>query len=773
MCSSFVGSRRYPAAASLTSRKRVVGSIGVLCLSLALATTASALDDPRFPGGGGIGRGPGGGIFDPTNPVPSPLPPPPQPTPIPDLARPGLSLLERGTGTMKFKWCDGSRIETGNHLWRTNDPMAPIEGDIAKLGGQIVMDLPASPNGCKEFVDGSIVVDPLPPIGSTKALPGILHGSLKPDTLYCYQIVPHDHFSEFADYMSSVVCSFTRERPSRSVWRAQLVIRTGNGSSDGTDDAVDVALNRRYMGALYEDLAGWEEPYGNLTKLDRPGDDHERGAVEVYDLNLDHISDMGDITEVSIMKSGDDEWCVAGVALLINDETMIEKTFSPCKRAKYEYVLGITHEELRASPVWSTYRPNLVPADAAQRLLRGETVRILEITRGDLEKRIEGIVGHAISGTSLEWGSLEGGAYVEVSRVDTQTVHVDLDLEADVTGFNPKVDVDFELRFTMACSGSGIDFTVETVPDSFDVNADASWTTQALAGIFCSGADGFVGQDCPVRVESTIESRVREKFAPIANVIRFDLGDAAAACGTVFEPVARITPAGGLVIEVRSLVSPPGPTAQPTPKPTPQPTPSPAPTVGVQTRALRLTDDATPPIDPDLRRLVFRSRPAPSDVVAPDFDSVGDPTVEGAELFVYRVGGDPGDVARIALPAARWRRTGDASSRGYKYVDKKGKEGPITKIVVGGGKVTIKGRGNGLYELAGAPQGQMALRLRLGRGVTWCAAALAKPPLARNDSTVKFLGVPGSPAPITCPDVPGVAGSASRAFLDRVETLLD
>lgn len=755
------------AVARSSSAPQLVASIGGLCLSLVLATGAAALDNPRFPTGPTL---PGnGGVFEP-------LPPPPQPTPIPPIARPGLTILERGTGTMTMSWCDNSASETGNHLWRTSNPLAPIEADIAAVGGHIAYDLPASPNGCHEIVDGSIVANPLPPIATAKSLTDILHGDLQPDTLYCYQVVPHDHFSEFADYMSRVVCSYTHERPARSVWRAQLVLRTAGGSSDGTDDQVDVALNRRYLGALYEYLAGYEQPVGNLTKLDRPGDDHEKNAVEIYDLNLNTIGDMGDITEISIQKSGSDDWCLKGVALLINDETIFEKSFAPCKRATHESVLYVSHEELRAAPAWPTYRADLVPADAADRLLRGETVPILTISRGDLEKRIEGIVGHSISGTSLEWGALEGGAYVESTPVDASTVHVDLDFEADVTGDNPWVDVDFDLQFAMACNGSGIDFTVQTPPDSFKTRAGASWTSYVLAGLFCTGADQFVGQDCPVAIESAIESRIRNSFAPIANVIRFDLGQAGAACGSVFQPVARITPGGALVIEVRSLLPPPGPTTQPTPKPTPTPSggsPVPAQTVGVTSNTLRLNDDATAPIDPNLRRLVFKSTGAASGVVAPDFGAIDDPTINGAELFVYRVGLDPDHVARIPLPAAHWKRTGSATAPGYRYADTSGQGGPISKVDVKDGRLTIDGRGEGLYELAGAPQGQMAVRLRLGTGVTWCASAPAKPPVAANDTAAKFVGVTNAPPPITCPDVPGVVGSASRAFLDRPASLVE
>jgi hypothetical protein len=67
----------------------------------------------------------------------------------------------------------------------------------------------------------------------------------------------------------------------------------------------------------------------------------------------------------------------------------------------------------------------------------------------------------------------------------------------------------------------------------------------------------------------------------------------------------------------------------------------------------------------------------------------------------------------------------------------------------------------------------MAVRLRLGTGVTWCASAPARPPVATNDTAAKFIGVTNAPPPITCPDVPGVVGSASRAFLDRPASLVE
>ena len=77
-------------------------------------------------------------------------------------------------------------------------------------------------------------------------------------------------------------------------------------------------------------------------------------------------------------------------------------------------------------------------------VVNGQTVPILEISRGDLEKRIEGVVGDSISGNSLEWRGSKG---VEETPVDDRTAHVELDLQADVTGPNPSVDIGFDLQF--------------------------------------------------------------------------------------------------------------------------------------------------------------------------------------------------------------------------------------------------------------------------------------------------------------------------------------
>jgi YVTN family beta-propeller protein len=175
----------------------------------------------------------------------------------------------------------------------------------------------------------------------------------------------------------------------------------------------------------------------------------------------------------------------------------------------------------------------------------------------------------------------------------------------------------------------------------------------------------------------------------------------------------------------------------------------------IAVRTLKLRDDATVPIDPERRRLSFRSSgssAAPSGVIVPAWDSTGDPSLGGARLILYRADGS--EVVTIALPAAHWERAGSASRPGYRYRDRERVDGPITSITLRAGKLTMRGKGAGLYPLAGAPQDVMGLRLELGSGVELCTAAPAAVPAASNDTATKFSGERGAPAPAVCPRKP-------------------
>ncbi len=186
---------------------------------------------------------------------------------------------------------------------------------------------------------------------------------------------------------------------------------------------------------------------------------------------------------------------------------------------------------------------------------------------------------------------------------------------------------------------------------------------------------------------------------------------------------------------------------------------------GIRSTTLRLGADDTLPIDARRAQIHFRSatlRGSPSGVVAPAFGSAGDPTPAGAsgggaQLTIYRIGGTADDVVVIDLPAGRWMRAGGAGTPEYRYKDPRREDGPISKVHVHSGGLTIQGKGDGLYHLGGAPQGALALRLQLGTGETWCARAPARTPVSKFDTTARFEGARADAAACAAPPTAGPA----------------
>src|SRR5262245_25882000 len=183
------------------------------------------------------------------------------------------------------------------------------------------------------------------------------------------------------------------------------------------------------------------------------------------------------------------------------------------------------------------------------------------------------------------------------------------------------------------------------------------------------------------------------------------------------------------------------------------------PTTPIRASALKLADDAKPPIDPTHRKLSFRSsrfQGIPSGVVVPAWDSAGDPTSPGSTggaFIVLSSVNNPGQTLVIPLPQSHWTRTGSATNQGSKYRHRALVDGPIKTVTVKDGKLSISGKGAALFSLADAPQGTVALRMYLGTAPApgFCAAAPAKVPATSNDTPAKFTGAPNTPPPAPCP----------------------
>jgi hypothetical protein len=242
--------------------------------------------------------------------------------------------------------------------------------------------------------------------------------------------------------------------PSESapVWRAQLRVVTGNVSDAGTDDRVQVSLND-----------------SNVTRVDTPADDFERGRIDTFDLLPTGVRRFSDLQRVRIDKIGTDGWCIARVTLIVNGRTLFDSVpGSPCRwidtAAGHSPRLQWT--TLRTREAWRFYVQPPLPT---------------RISPAELRDRIETYVGHAISTNALYWGHFGGAAAVEFSNGGTShRVRVDLDLAADVPFFfDPEVDVEFTLVFS--CS-SGV-IRIATTNFAVDVDSSLVWKVLTLGAV--------------------------------------------------------------------------------------------------------------------------------------------------------------------------------------------------------------------------------------------------------------------------------------------------
>jgi hypothetical protein len=121
---------------------------------------------------------------------------------------------------------------------------------------------------------------------------------------------------------------------------------------------------------------------------------------------------------------------------------------------------------------------------------------------------------------------------VEITKTNANTLHVDLDLAADVNNFfDPDVDVDMDLQVTFTQDTTTTPPTwrlhLDTVASSVDVDYDwwqdiASIVADPLCVPYLLLADGDVTYHCAHSIESYAETRVERALQPIAE--SFNIG---------------------------------------------------------------------------------------------------------------------------------------------------------------------------------------------------------------------------------------------------------
>lgn len=405
------------------------------------------------------------------------------------------------------------------------------------------------------------------------------HSGLQSDTLYCYRV---EVTADTGTRASTPTCRYTTDGTRREVSRLQIEFHTSNVGDAGTDDDFRVVLTDSSNG-------GW-----NYTWINYGRNDFERGDTFTYDLNLDGIQRLSDISKIKIIKDGTDGWCLADYRLLVNEVPVFAEDFHQqpggCRWLDeddgHQPTYEVAHDQIRAHPLWQGYsEPQRLGLDLSA---FPQVTATLHIPRTETEQRLEGMIGHLIHGSEGHWGDMHGRAYVEADPGDSPgRIAVDLDLEADVPWwFDPELDIDFDLHFEAQCSDDQTAARIDVTTEDLHTNVDFNWFTDFLQFLLlppCTVAG------CLEDLENYIAGKVEAGFEPIVQSQQQSLpqGFRCMYAETVIHDNADVD----LVFHVLAPdVVTPLPTHPPVPRPSPPPNdPPPSPCEnGAQTSARRV-----------------------------------------------------------------------------------------------------------------------------------------------------------------------------------------
>jgi hypothetical protein len=271
------------------------------------------------------------------------------------------------------------------------------------------------------------------------------------NTENCYRVSVSDGTGFGAEFHTPLRCVITREvRPNinLSVHRLQLRLRVANVANAGTDDPLEVRLQSPSW--LVPTVTNWR-PAGNSTWVDSTANDFERNSNRVYDLMLNNVSELSDVTQITLAKPGSDSLCVAALELLSNGQLAYAHTYgdtaSTCAPVGGSTVLSVDFAELRSSAPW---------------LAMGE-VTFSGFDGASLRSIIQAQFGHALHGA----GELRNGGTITTTRANEGRLNVFVPIrvyDAPVLG-----DVDSDVSFDLMLTSAG-KLSVENVDaDSSDV----------------------------------------------------------------------------------------------------------------------------------------------------------------------------------------------------------------------------------------------------------------------------------------------------------------
>ena len=316
---------------------------------------------------------------------------------------------------------------------------------------------------------------------------------LAQDTIYCYRIVASNDGGATKNGIEK--CALTAKRGSPGVYRAQLRLRMADVEDAGGDDKLGVNLNTNALGY-------------NHTGINYAHDDFERNSDFTYDLNLNSIGKLHDISNIKITKYGSDALCIRSFSLLVNGVDVFTRNYGNTSATchwmdsddGHSNTLNVTHAELRAASSFANFQPPF-PS--------------LSVPKAEMISRIESLMGDLIwNSGEVKWGKIYNNSGVETWRGNASNkLHVDLDLEGTINNFpNPEVDVDFDMVINFENQG-GSAWALKIDVQNIVVAVDFSWWVEVIGAIGAPICGIASGTDCVSLLENYIEDKAEAGFS--------------------------------------------------------------------------------------------------------------------------------------------------------------------------------------------------------------------------------------------------------------------
>ena len=332
-----------------------------------------------------------------------------------------------------------------------------------------------------------------------------------PDRNYCFRLVATN---DVASSTSLKRCAYTKDGHNAPTFRVQVRIQTAAIADAGTaDNQVLASINGPYPHVMPE-----------FTFLDHSRNDFERYDIWSYDLAASRISEVGDLNGLTIENRSSDDWCVRGVELWLDEQRMFRHYFGneTCQwlgadSEDTRYVFS--HDVLRASSYWNP-EARTVPLEVITRP-DGHTQVTKRFPRDELIDRVQSAVGNAVNkdNNPLFWGHFYGDP-VEVSKLTEQSLRFDVDLAADVPGFDPDVDVNFDIVANAALDNGLPEVDVNMV--NFSADAQYSWwehlVSAGLSFVIESEIQRLMAQEMPrFSVHTDIDLPATDAYAQVTD----------------------------------------------------------------------------------------------------------------------------------------------------------------------------------------------------------------------------------------------------------------